>query len=93
MSEKDRLSRVQIALALPVEQDMVSLVPMPVVERMAANYRVLGMSTRYHPLGLMRPRLPVEFVTSADLPSIRDGQWCGSVALSSSGSAQRRRAA
>ena len=70
---KERTKGVQISLPLPVEQDAVSLPPTSAWERMAADYRVLGMSPHYHPLGLLRSRLPEEYATSRDLERLRDG--------------------
>jgi error-prone DNA polymerase len=58
---------------LPVEQDMVELTPMAPWEQMAADYNMLGLSPRYHPMGLLRPHLPKEIVTSVDLRTLPDG--------------------
>ncbi|CCF84221.1 DNA polymerase III subunit alpha [Nitrolancea hollandica] len=63
----------QQPLALPVDRDMVELRPMSPWEQMAADYDTLGLSPRYHPLGLLRPHLPEEIVTTEDLAAIRDG--------------------
>jgi error-prone DNA polymerase len=63
----------QLPLALPVGQDTVELRPMGAWEQMAADYDVLGLSPRYHPLGLLRPRLPDHLVTTADLERLPDG--------------------
>jgi error-prone DNA polymerase len=63
----------QQPLALPVAQDMVELRPMNPWEQMATDYDTLGLSPRYHPLGLLRPHLPVEIVTTEDLATMRDG--------------------
>jgi error-prone DNA polymerase len=63
----------QLALALPTEQDHVELPPTTSWERMADEYRTLGLSTRYHPLQLMRTRLPKHMVSTADLAGLPDG--------------------
>jgi error-prone DNA polymerase len=63
----------QQPLPLPVEQDMVELSPMAPWEQMAADYNTLGLSPRYHPMGLLRPHLPKEIVTSTDLRTLPDG--------------------
>jgi error-prone DNA polymerase len=63
----------QQPLALPVDRDMVELRPMSPWEQMAADYDTLGLSPRYHPLGLLRPHLPEEILTTEDLAAIRDG--------------------
>jgi error-prone DNA polymerase len=68
-----KLSGTQLALPLPVARDVVALAPMPVWDRMAADYAVLGLSPRYHPLGLMRPELPDDLVRAADLEQMADG--------------------
>jgi len=63
----------QLPLALPVEQDMVELRPMSPWEQMAADYDTLGLSPRYHPLGLLRPHLPETIVSTVDLAKLPDG--------------------
>lgn len=63
----------QLALPLPVDQDRVELRPMGAWEQMAADYAIIGMSPRYHPLGLLRTRLPQHLVTSRALESLPHG--------------------
>ncbi|MEZ4531980.1 MAG: error-prone DNA polymerase [Thermomicrobiales bacterium] len=63
----------QLSLPLPVEQDRVELRPMGPWEQMAADYAIIGMSPRYHPLGLLRARLPNHLVTSKQLESLPHG--------------------
>ncbi len=63
----------QLALPLPVDHDRVELHPMGPWEQMAADYAIIGMSPRYHPLGLLRARLPGHLVTSAQLESLPHG--------------------
>ncbi len=63
----------QLALELPVDQDMVSLAEMSDWERMAADYSVLKLSPSFHLLGLLRDRLPKDVLTSADLRNQKDG--------------------
>ena len=63
---------IQTALPLPVTQDMVELSPMPAWDRMAAEYQVLGLSPHFHPLGLLRTRLPDGCITSQDIATIPD---------------------
>jgi error-prone DNA polymerase len=62
----------QIPLMLPVGQDGVELRPMGAWDQMAADYAILGLSPRYHPLGLLRHRLPERMVTTADLERLPD---------------------
>ncbi|MDQ2683213.1 MAG: error-prone DNA polymerase [Chloroflexota bacterium] len=64
----------QMALPLAVEQDMVQLRPMGAWEQMEADYAVLGLSPRYHPLGLLRSRLPRSYVTALDVEMLPNGQ-------------------
>jgi error-prone DNA polymerase len=69
----NRVSGMQPALPLPIEQDAVELVPTSVWERVAADYRVLGMSPLYHPLGLLRTKLPAGIATTKDIETMKDG--------------------
>ncbi len=57
----------QLALALPIDRDHVDLKPFGSWDQMAADYEILGLSPHYHPLGLLRPRLPKHLATSTDL--------------------------
>jgi len=63
----------QLPLALPVAQDAVALRPMGPWEQMAADYDALGLSPRYHPLGLLRPSLPRTIVPIVELATLPDG--------------------
>ncbi|MGE3797353.1 MAG: DNA polymerase III subunit alpha, partial [Thermomicrobiales bacterium] len=60
----------QLALALPIEQDRVELKPLGAWDQMSADYEILGLSPRYHPLGLLRPRLPAHLVRTVDLETL-----------------------
>ncbi len=72
MAKKAESGR-QLALPLPVDQDRVELRPMGPWEQMAADYDIIGMSPRYHPLGLLRARLPNHLVTSKQLEALPHG--------------------
>jgi error-prone DNA polymerase len=63
----------QLALDLPTKQDMVELAEMTDWERMIADYDILGLSSRYHPIGLLRPVLPKGLTRAVDLEARRDG--------------------
>nr|MBA2276993.1 hypothetical protein [Chloroflexia bacterium] len=63
----------QLPLALPTEQDHVVLPRATSWERMADEYRVLGLSPHFHPLGLMRARLPAGMVSSRELEKLPNG--------------------
>ncbi len=62
----------QLPLALPAES-AVELAPMGAWEQMATDYATMGLSPRYHPLGLLRARLPAGLVTTEDLENQPDG--------------------
>jgi error-prone DNA polymerase len=64
----------QLALDLPTEQDMVTLRSMTDWEQMIADYDLLGMSAKHHPIGLLRPILPPGLTRAAELGGLRDGQ-------------------
>jgi error-prone DNA polymerase len=63
----------QAALPLPTEQDMVALPPMTTAEELLADYAVSGLSPHYHPIGLVRPRLPPGVAPSTRLGQLRSG--------------------
>src|SRR5207247_9703394 len=63
----------QMSLALPTEQDMVTLRDMSDWERMVADYGLLGLSPSYHPLRLLRPDLPPDILTAEQVRLSRDG--------------------
>ena len=52
---------------------MVALRDMYAWERMVADYGLLGLSPAFHPLGLLRERLPNDLLTAAQLRASRDG--------------------
>jgi error-prone DNA polymerase len=60
-----RPPNMQIALPLPIEQDRTVLADMSAWERMTADYRLLSLSPRHHPMALIRPHL------GESLPSLR----------------------
>jgi error-prone DNA polymerase len=64
---------LQAALPLPIEQDMVTLPLLTPEEELLADYTVSGLSPRYHPIELARPRLPAEVATSVRLGRLRHG--------------------
>ncbi|MDI6857237.1 MAG: DNA polymerase III subunit alpha [Dehalococcoidia bacterium] len=63
----------QLTLPLPTGQDMVELKPMTDWDRMAADYAVLGMSPKHHPMSFLRPQLHEGVVPSRMLDSLPDG--------------------
>jgi error-prone DNA polymerase len=63
----------QLALALPVEQDMVPLRPMSDWDRMTADYTVLGLSPAFHPLAFLRPGLNEAIVATPMLGKLEHG--------------------
>jgi error-prone DNA polymerase len=64
-----------LALALPTEQDMLALKELTDWERMIADYDILGLSSRYHPIGLLRPALPEPLTRAMELERGRDGSF------------------
>ncbi len=52
---------------------MVRLKDLTDWERMVADYGLLGLSPSYHPLALLRKRLPNDLATAARLRTMRDG--------------------
>jgi error-prone DNA polymerase len=63
----------QIALPLPVDQDMVTLRDMAPWERMVADYEILGLSPSFHPLGLLRGRMAADICTAAQIKQLGNG--------------------
>ncbi|MCI0820647.1 MAG: error-prone DNA polymerase, partial [Chloroflexi bacterium] len=72
-SEDRNRSERQLALALPVEQDMVPLRPMTDWDRMTADYTILGMSPSHHPMAFLRPGLNEAIAPTHMLGSLEDG--------------------
>lgn len=63
----------QLPLALPTEQDHVELPATTSWERMADEYRTLGLSTRFHPMYLLRSRLADHLISTRELAELPDG--------------------
>jgi error-prone DNA polymerase len=72
-SEGRNTEQRQLALALPVEQDMVQLRPMSDWDKMRADYIILGMSPNVHPMSFLRPRLHEGIASTAMVPSLDNG--------------------
>ena len=72
-SEGRNTEQRQLALALPVEQDMVPLRPMSDWDKMRADYIILGMSPNVHPMSFLRPRLHEGIAATAMVPSLDNG--------------------
>ena len=64
----------QLALALPVEQDMADLPPQDQWDVMLDEYRTLGLYPKGHLMALVRPHLPPSILTSQDVTELPDGQ-------------------
>lgn len=62
----------QLALALPVEQDMASLPALSAWEEVAWDYDRLGLSPGRHPMALVRPLLHEGLITSRHLGGVRN---------------------
>ncbi len=65
----------QLPLALPTEQDLagVDLRHTSAWEQMQADYRILGLSAHWHPLLLLRHRLPAHVHTAASVADAEHG--------------------
>ncbi|HIM36850.1 MAG TPA: DNA polymerase III subunit alpha, partial [Dehalococcoidia bacterium] len=64
----------QLALPLPVEQDMAELPPQGQWEIMMDEYRTLGLYPQGHLMAQLRPHLPSEVSTSPDVTNLPDGE-------------------
>jgi error-prone DNA polymerase len=62
----------QMALALPVEPDMVSLPPTSTWDRMGSELRALGLSP-WHPMGLLRPQMLESIQSTKETTELPDG--------------------
>lgn len=63
----------QLPLPLPTMQDHVELPPTTLWERMADEYRVLGLSVQHHPMFLLRHKLPPGMTATHELEKLPDG--------------------
>jgi error-prone DNA polymerase len=63
----------QLTLPLPTLQDEVALPDSTRWQRLATDYELLGLSPTDHPLGLLRPDLPPQIRSSAQLRGHRQG--------------------
>jgi len=72
---RPRKSRPQLPLALPPDQDMVTLADMTDWERMVADYRLLRLSPSFHPIGLLRDDIPKAILTAGQLRNAGDGVY------------------
>jgi error-prone DNA polymerase len=64
----------QLALDLPVVQDIVELTRFDDWERMESEYRTMGLYPNGHLMEKLRPHLGKDVVTSDQLRTMRDGQ-------------------
>ena len=64
----------QLALSLPVEQDMAELPPQDGWEIMMDEYRTLGLHPKGHLMAMLRPHLPPEVLSSQEMPGLADGE-------------------
>ena len=63
----------QLALPLEPTSEIPSLPEQTEWERMLADYRHTSLSVGVHPLELLRPHLPADVATSAELPELPNG--------------------
>ncbi len=64
----------QLALPLPVEQDMAELPPQDGWEVMLDEYRTMGLHPKGHLMAMLRPHLPSQVRTSQEVPGLADGE-------------------
>lgn len=64
----------QMALTLPVEQDMAPLPLQSLQERMEGEYRTLNLYPDGHLMARLRPRLPLGVLSSKEIAQREDGQ-------------------
>ncbi len=70
---RNRTPGKQLSLALPTAQDHVELPPLIAWQRMADEYRTLGLSPHYHPFQLLRAGLGDQIATSGTLATLPHG--------------------
>jgi error-prone DNA polymerase len=70
----DQESVQQLGLAIPIEQDMVSLAPLTVWEKMRTDYEILSLSAHWHPLLLLRSQFDASVLTAAGVNDIPHGR-------------------
>jgi len=70
--KQTRESGQQLSLPLPTHQDQVELPRTTTWEQMSDEYRLLGHSV-YHPMSLLRKRMPSGMISTAKLASLSDG--------------------
>ncbi len=64
----------QLALPMPIEQDLAALRDFDTWERMAADYNLLSLSPSYHPMTLLRPSLGESMPSLRHLERMPDGE-------------------
>jgi error-prone DNA polymerase len=64
----------QLALPLEPQTEVPDLPEQSAWEQMLADYRTTSLSVGVHPLELLRPHLPAEVASSADLPQLPHGE-------------------
>ena len=68
-----RLVNHQLALPLPVSQDIVELQPLSGWDRMEEEYRTMGLHPEGHVMAHLREQLGPDVKTSADVAGLEDG--------------------
>jgi error-prone DNA polymerase len=72
--KNSRPGGTQLALPLPVKQDMAELPPQDQWEVMLDEYRTLGLHPKGHLMAMLRPHLPPEVLNSQEMPGLADGE-------------------
>ena len=63
----------QLAMPLPVDQDMVNLPELTELERMDGMYQTMGLYTEGHVMSYIRSTLGLQVVTSQEVMNLNDG--------------------
>jgi error-prone DNA polymerase len=71
--KKSGPSGYQLALSLPVEQDMAELPPQSRWEVMLDEYRTMGLHPAGHLMSMLRLHLPPGVRSSQEIPDLADG--------------------
>lgn len=81
VGKQDQANIRQLALALPTEQDMVTLPPMSVWKKMRLDYEILGLSVHWHPMLLLRSQLSERILTTEQVTKTPHGSYVQTAGL------------
>jgi error-prone DNA polymerase len=64
----------QLGLEIPIEQDMVTLAPLSVWDKLRADYEILGLSAHWHPLLLLRSQFDATVLSASQIDAVPHGR-------------------